>query len=127
MSRTSTIASVTELLIFIGNLFLASCKLSQSYSSTCFTNKTTKQIPLSHVYYTVSKPAVIGYKGSMFSHQENTLEGIKAAADGKFQGVHMQVQATSDDKLIVFGDENLKVHSYILCSTIDASSIYFTL
>lgn len=56
----------------------------------------------------VSKPAVIGYKGNMFSHQENTLEGIKAAADGKFQGVHMQVQATSDDKLIVFGDENLK-------------------
>ena len=62
----------------------------------------------------VSKPAVIGYKGNMFSHQENTLEGIKAAADGKFQGVHMQVQATSDDKLIVFGDENLKVPLYFI-------------
>ena len=96
-----------------GNLyFSALCKTSQAYSSTCFVGKTIRGIPSSHVYHAVSKPSIIGYKGDIFSHQENTLEGIKAMVNGRFQGVHMQVQATSDDKLIVFGDKNLKVLFY---------------
>ena len=89
--------------------FVVLCEPCCSYSSTCFVNRTITKIPSSHIYHWVSKPAIIGYKGHVMAHQENTLEGINKVIGERFQGVHMQVQATFDDVLILFGDKNLKV------------------
>eukprot|EP00795_Rhopilema_esculentum_P000236 gene236-9876_t len=54
----------------------------------------------------MQRPAIIGYKGSITAHQENTLEGMKDVIKKGYQGIHMQVQMTRDDKMILFGDKN---------------------
>ena len=57
----------------------------------------------------MERPAIIGYKGSITAHQENTLEGMKDVIKKGYQGIHMQVQMTRDDKMILFGDKNFLV------------------
>lgn len=91
-------------------------QVSYGYTSTCFKGVKTTPIPSDHVYNRIKKPALIGYKGNIRNYQENTLEGMNDVIHRKFQGIHMQVQITSDEQLILFGDKNLKVlmiHKYI--------------
>ena len=52
---------------------------------------------------------VIGHMGNIFQYQENTLEGMKNLVAIKADGMHMNVQLTKDDQLILFGDDNLYV------------------
>eukprot|EP00112_Aurelia_sp_Birch-Aquarium-sp1_P006015 Seg1672.12 transcript_id=Seg1672.12/GoldUCD/mRNA.D3Y31 product="GDP-mannose 4 6 dehydratase" protein_id=Seg1672.12/GoldUCD/D3Y31 len=97
-----------EGVLFIWILILSVLQVSYGYTSTCFKGVKTTPIPSDHVYNRIKKPALIGYKGNIRNYQENTLEGMNDVIHRKFQGIHMQVQITSDEQLILFGDKNLK-------------------
>lgn len=80
---------------------------SQATITNCYSDMKLKEIPLDHLYSKLKKPLVIGHMGNIINFQENSLEGIKSLIDIKADGVHMQVQLTKDEKLVVFGEENL--------------------
>lgn len=52
------------------------------------------------------RPLVLGHRGSPQMHQENTLAGIRAAAELGADGVEIDVFMTADGKLVLFHDEN---------------------
>jgi Glycerophosphoryl diester phosphodiesterase len=47
--------------------------------------------------------------GNIGAFQENTLDGIRSLIEIKADGVHMHVQLTEDDQLVLFQDSNLYV------------------
>ena len=47
--------------------------------------------------------------GNILEFQENTLEGIQSLIQIEAGGVHMHVQLTEDDQLILFQDHTLYV------------------
>ena len=52
--------------------------------------------------------------GNILQHQENSLEGMKNLITIKADGMHMKVQLTKDNLLILFGDDNLYVSSVVI-------------
>lgn len=69
-----------------------------------------KAIRSDHLYHTLRHPTVIGHMGNILEFQENTLEGIQSLIQIKADGVHMHVQLTEDDQLILFQDQTLYVY-----------------
>eukprot|EP00794_Sanderia_malayensis_P006923 gene6923-7701_t len=55
----------------------------------------------------IKKPLLVGYKGNIVKHQENSLEGIKELVKRKIH-IHMEVRITNDEQIILFGDETYK-------------------
>ncbi len=83
--------------------------ITNTATTTCFKGILTKVLPAKHVYHRVRKPAIIGYRGSILKHQENTLEGMKDLINRRFDGMHMEVQMLANEQLVLFGDNNFKV------------------
>lgn len=52
--------------------------------------------------------------GNILQYQENTLEGMQNLINIKADGMHMKIQITKDEQLILFGDDNLYVSIYII-------------
>jgi len=81
------------------------------YNTDCYNSTRLKAIPADHIYFKLlkpKKPIVIGHKGNIKKHQENTLEGMKSLLTIKAGGMHMQVRLTKDNKLILCGDDRLE-------------------
>jgi len=78
--------------------------------SSCFEKVSLKQLPSNHVFVRIRKsntPLVIGHMGNILQYQENTLEGMQNLINIKADGMHMKIQITKDEELILFGDDNL--------------------
>ncbi len=52
-------------------------------------------------------PKVLGHRGCPKHYQENTLAGFRAAYSQGAAGIELDVFKTSDDKIVVFHDENI--------------------
>ena len=50
---------------------------------------------------------VIGHRGASATHQENTIEAFRAAAEAGAHGIELDVRRTADDVLVVFHDAHL--------------------
>ncbi|MCB1531380.1 MAG: glycerophosphoryl diester phosphodiesterase [Alphaproteobacteria bacterium] len=57
---------------------------------------------------TLKLPQIIGHRGSAAYAPENTLEGIRAAADMGIEWVELDVKLTKDDVPIIFHDDTLE-------------------
>eukprot|EP00111_Clytia_hemisphaerica_P011589 TCONS_00034069-protein len=73
----------------------------------CLEKEKLRSIRSDHVYFQLKHPCVIGHMGNVQEFQENTLEGIRSLIEIKADGVHLHVQLTEDDQLVLFQDRNL--------------------
>ena len=89
------------------------------FSEDCYEKAKLRTIRSDHLYHTLHHPTVIGHMGNIVEYQENSLEGIKSLIRIEAGGVHMHVQLTKDDKLILFQDANLHVREAVLFCFMD--------
>ncbi|XP_065669838.1 uncharacterized protein LOC100208300 isoform X2 [Hydra vulgaris] len=80
--------------------------LAEESNQQCYSGVKFKSIPPNHLYNKLKKPLVIGYLGNIIRFQENSLEGMINLIQINADGMHMQVQLTKDNQLILFGDDN---------------------
>ncbi|XP_028400091.1 uncharacterized protein LOC114523393 [Dendronephthya gigantea] len=94
---------------FLGILLLALLSASSTYAGMVSCEASKKDISKmtkDNLFFTKTKPLVIGHRGNPILYQENTLDGYKSLLDLNVDGFETDIFLTKDKKLVLFHDVN---------------------
>lgn len=84
-------------------------------------------IPATHLFHKKEKPIIIAHRGQPKLFQENTKEGILSTLSINSDGFELDIYKTKDDKLVVFHDDNTKVHSKRFLNYASILTVFYAL